>query len=91
MGGMPECNNLRNENTELHARINKVEKDNCILNNRVRQLEDKLLEGNTIFQSVLDLIREPMETMKGKILTAISQTISGDTQEAKMDQAQKTL
>ena len=90
MGGMPECNNLRNENTELHARINKVEKDNCILNNRICQLEDKLLEGNIIFQGVLDSIWEPMETMKEKILTAISHTISGDSQEAKMDQAQKS-
>ena len=87
MGGLPECNNLRNKNTELHSRINNVEKDNCILNNRVCQLEDKLLEGNIIFQGILDSIWEPMETTNEKLLTAISHTISDDTQEVKMDQA----
>ena len=87
--GLQKCNTLLTENKQLHARVEKVEKENKALNNRVRTLEDKLLEANVIFQGVPDSIWEPMETMKEKILTAISHTISGSSVEEKMDQARK--
>ena len=76
---------LQEANTELHARVTKVEKENRSLNNRVCQLEDKLLEGNVVVQGVPDSIWESTETTKEKILAAISHTIGGDTQEEKMD------
>ena len=87
--GLWECNAIRGLNSELNARIVKVENENKLLTNKVRQLEDKLLEGNVIFQGVPDSIWEPSETTKEKILAAITHTISGETFEAKMDQAKR--
>ena len=53
----------------------------------MQSLEDKLLEGNIVFQGVPESLWEASETTKEKILTAISHTISGDSQEDKMQQA----
>ena len=60
-----------------------MEKENRFLNNQVRQLKDKLLGGNIVFQGVPDSITESTETTKEKIQAAISHTIGGDTQEEK--------
>ena len=87
--GLKECQSMQIENTELKLRIEKVEGENKRLSNRLTILEDKLLEGNVIFQGVLETIWESSDTTKEKILTAILHTISGDTAEDHMDQACK--
>ena len=47
--GLKECQELRMMNNNLQHRVNKVEQDNIKLNNKVQQLEDKLMEGNLVF------------------------------------------
>ena len=86
---LTDCKNLCDTNTELHARVAKVENENKSLNTHVCQLEDKLLEGNVIFQGIPDLLWESTDMTKEKVLAAISHTIGGESQEEKMDQAQK--
>ena len=39
---LKECNDLKQQNLELNMRMIKMEKENELLNNQVRQLEDKL-------------------------------------------------
>ena len=87
--GLEERNAVRLENSELRMRIEKVETENRKLNNKVSRLEDKLLEGNVIFQGVPESMWEPASTTKEKVLTALSNTISGDTFENRMDQAKQ--
>ena len=84
---LQDYNTLRTHNSDLTARLTKVELDNKQLNDRLQHLENKLLECNVVFQGVPDSVWEPMETTREKVLTAISYTISGDSQEQKMDQA----
>ena len=86
---MQECATLRSQNTQLHTRITKVENENKLLNVRVQRLEDKLLESHVVLHGVPDTLWEPMETTREKVLTAISHTISGESHEARMDQAKK--
>ena len=62
--GLKECNALRSINTELNARINKVENDKKLLNIRVHQLEDKLLEGNVVFQEYLTPYWNPLSQQR---------------------------
>ena len=80
---MQECATLRSQNTQLHTRITKVESENKLLNVRIQRLEDKLLESHVVFHGVPDTLWEPMETTREKILTAITHTISGESQEAR--------
>ena len=86
-----ECKILREANVDLHARVTKIKKENKTINSHVRQLEDKFLEGNVIFQGIPDSVTESSETTKEKVLAAISHTIGGETQELKKDQARKIL
>ena len=81
-----ECQKIRTKNSELQLRIENVEQENRRLNNKVNLLEDKLLEGNIIFQRIPESLWEPSATTKEKVLTAISHTISGSDQEDKMNQ-----
>ena len=87
--GIKECHTTRAQNLELKQRIDNVEKENLRLNLKVKTLEDKLLEGNIVFQGVPESLWEASEATKEKILTAISHTISGDNQEEKMQQARR--
>ena len=82
-----ECQEIRTKNSEFQLRIEKVEQENKRLNNKVNLLEDKLLEGNIIFQGIPESLWEPSATTKEKVLTAILHTISGSDQEDKMNQA----
>ena len=72
---------------ELNQRITKVENDNRHLTEKVRKLEDKMLEGNVIFQGIPDSTWEPSTTTKEKVLTALAHTISGTSMEDKLEQA----
>ena len=85
--GLRECNSICQINCDLNARVINLEKDNKMLTDKVRKLEDKMLEGNIIFQGIPDAVWEPSETTKEKVLTAISHIISGTSHEDKMDQA----
>ena len=85
--GLKECQSARNQNLELKQRIDSVERENIWLNLKVQTLEDKLLEGNIVFQGVPESLWEASETTKEKILNAISHTISGDNHEDKLQQA----
>ena len=87
--GLKECNAVRLENSELRMRIEKIEIENRKLNNKVSRLEDKLLEGNVIFQGVPESLWEPVSTTKEKVLTALSNTITEDTFENRLDQAKQ--
>ena len=81
-----ECQEIRTKNSELQKRIEKVEQKKKCLNNKFNLLEDKLLEGNIIFQGIPESLWEPSTTTKEKVLTAISHTISSSDQEDKMNQ-----
>ena len=85
--GLKECQLIGLENKELHTRLRKVETDNKNLRTKVQHLEDKLLEGNIIFQGIPETLWEPSSTTKEKVLTAIANTISGENHEDKMNQA----
>ena len=85
--GLKECQLLKIENRELLSRVRKVETDNKNLCAKVQHLEDKLLEGNIIFQGIPESLWEPSSTTKEKVLTAIANTISGNGHEDKMNQA----
>ena len=87
--GLKECQAVRCENTELRLRIEKVETENKRLTTKVTMLEDKMMEGNILFQGVPESIWDPSKTVKENVLTAISHTISGDTIEDRMDQARQ--
>ena len=85
--GLRECQNLRRENEDLHRRVKIVEADNIKLHQRVSQLEDKLLEGNVIITGIPESLWENSSATKEKVLRAISHTISGESDDDKMNQA----
>ena len=85
--GLRECQNLRKENDDLQRRVKAVEADNIKLHHRVSHLEDKLLEGNVIINGIPESLWENSSTTKEKVLRAISNTISGENDEDKMNQA----
>ena len=85
--GLQECQDIKCKNLELQHRIERIEEDNKCLNQKVHQLDDKLLEGNIIFQGIPEQLWEASEVTKEKFLTAVSHTISGTSQEDRMQQA----
>ena len=85
--GLKECQEIKCKNMELQHRIAKIEEDNKRLTSKVHQLEDRLLEGNIIFQGIPEQLWEAYEVTKEKVLTAVSHTISGTSQEDRMQQA----
>ena len=84
---LKECQDIKCKNLELQHRIERIEEDNKRLNQKVHQLEDKLLEGNIIFQGIPEQLWEASEVTKEKVLTAVSHTISGTNQEDQTQQA----
>ena len=62
--GLKECQLFKIENRELLSRVCKVETDNKKLCAKVQHLEDKLLEGNIIFQGIPESLWEPSSTTK---------------------------
>ena len=86
---LKECQEMKSENQELCTRIERVEIENKKLSDKVSHLEDKLLEGNVIFQGIPESMWKPSETTKEKVLSAISHTISGETLESRMNQARQ--
>ena len=85
--GLKECQDIKCKNLELQHRIERIEEDNKCLNQKVHQLKDKLLEGNIIFQGIPEQLWEASEVTKEKVLTAVLHTISGTSQEDRMQQA----
>ena len=85
--GLKECQELRMMNNDLQHRVNKVEQDNIKLNNKVQQLEDKLLEGNLVFQGIPETLWETHNSTKEKIVLAISHIISGEDLDDRLNQA----
>ena len=87
--GIEDCRTLQEANVTLTNQLIKVENDNKHLQDRVRHLEDKLLEGNVILQGIPDALWEPVDSTKEKVLTAIAHTISCTSHKDKMDRACK--
>ena len=87
--GLHECKIVKTKNTELQVRVEKVEEENRKLSHKINELEDKLLEGNIIFQRIPEQLWEPLNTTKKKVLSAISHTISGTDAEDRMAQARQ--
>ena len=85
--GLKECQQIGLENKDLHTQLRKVEMDNKNLKAKVQHLEDKLLEGNIIFQGIPETLWEPSSSTKEKVLSAIANTIGGENYEDKMNQA----
>ena len=84
---LKECQEIKCKNMELQHHIEKIEEDNKRLTSKVHQLEDRLLEGNIIFQGIPEQLWEASEVTKEKVVTAVSHTISGTSQEDQMQQA----
>ena len=59
----------------------------CNFQRKINQLEDRSLERNLIFQVISETLPDDVEARMDKIYNAISNTISRDTQEERLQLA----
>ena len=86
-----DVNELKFEKTRLNNRIQEVEECNNILEDRVRKLEDKLMESNLILHGVKESKWELDSTRNELVIQAISSTVIADNDQKKMEITRKIL
>ena len=69
------------------TRVRKLEKKNTKLGNRLKHLEDKLLENNIVFQGIPESTWESEEVCKEKIIQVISVLLNRNTPAEKLEGA----
>ena len=82
-----ELSLLKSENNVLTSKVRRLEKKNTQLGNRLKHLEDKLLENNIIFQGIPESIWESEEVCKEKIIQVISVLVNSNTPAGKLEGA----
>ena len=78
---------LKRENIKLNNELTHIKSEMCKFQRKVNQLEDRSLERNLIFQGISKTIPDDVEARMEKIYNAISNTISRDTQEERLQLA----
>ena len=80
---------LHAEQEQLNVIIKEVEAKNNKLENRVKKLEDRLMENNLIMHGVREGKWELDSTRNELVIQAIANTVEADTNAAKLDIAKK--
>ena len=74
---------LKIEKMRLNKKIQEVEEKNTLLEDRVRKLEDKLMESNLILHGIKESKWELDSTCNKSVIKAISDTVFAETEEKK--------
>ena len=80
---------LKRENVRLNNELTHIKGEMYNFQMKINQLEDKSLERNLIFQGISETIPDDVEARVDKIYNVISNTISRDTQEERLQLARE--
>ena len=75
---------LKRENIKLNNELTHIKSEMCNFQRKINQLEDRSLEWNLIFQGICETIPDDVDARMEKIYNAVSDTISRDTQEERL-------
>ena len=80
---------LKYENSKLNNELNQIKTEMGYFQRKINQLEDRLLERNLIFQGISESIPDDEEARTEKIYRAISDTMSRETPEERLQLARE--
>ena len=80
---------MKTHQTKLERKINKVEKENENLNQKITNLEDKMLEHNIVISGLSEDKWEDREPRCDKINMKLASVITGSSIEEKLEKAKK--
>ena len=84
-----EVRNLHVKRERLNLKIKEVEEKNCKLEDRVKKLEDKLMESNLIIHRIKESSWELDSTRNELVVQAIASTVHADNDSSKLEIARK--
>ena len=80
---------LKYENSKLNNELNQIKTEMGYFQRKINQLEDRSLERNLIFQGINESLPDDEEARTEKIYQAISDTISRETPEERLQLARE--
>ena len=80
---------LKYENSKLNNELNQIKTEMGYFQRKINQLEDRSLERNLIFQGISESLPDDEEAWTEKIYRAISDTISRETPEERLQLARE--
>ena len=80
---------LKYENSKLNNELNQIKTEMGYFQRKINQLEDRSLERNLIFQGISESLPDDEEARTEKIYQAISDTISRETPEERLQLARE--
>ena len=80
---------LKYENSKLNNELNQIKTEMGYFQRKINQLEDRSLERNLIFQGISESLPDDEEARTEKIYRAISDTISRETPEERLQLARE--
>ena len=80
---------LKYENSKLNNELNQIKTEMGYFQRKINQLEDRSLEKNLIFQGISESIPDDEEAQTEKIYRTISDTISRETPEERLQLARE--
>ena len=80
---------LKYENSKLNNELNQIKTEMVYFQRKINQLEDRSLERNLIFQGISESLPDDEEARTEKIYQAISDTISRETPEERLQLARE--
>ena len=84
-----DVKNLHIEKERLNSKIKEVEEKNCKLEDRVKKLEDKLMESNLILHGIKESSWELDSTRNELVVNAIASTVHAENDSSKLEIARK--
>ena len=84
-----DVRNLHVKKERLNIKFKEVKEKNCKLENRVKKLEDKLMESNLIIHGIKESSWELDSTRNELVVQAIASTVHADNDSSKLIIARK--
>ena len=85
--GIQECAKVKLKNEKLNKHVTQVECKNRRLTEKIRTMEDKMMEACIVLTGIPEDTWETEGTTREKVITAISHTITGTNHEDRVQQA----
>ena len=82
-----ECAKVKEENELLNKCVSQVELENKRLTEKIRNIEDKMLESSVVLTGLPEAAWETEEATREKVISAIAHTITGTNHEDRVQQA----
>ena len=90
-GSIEQWQQLKDENDKLNTKVHQLELRKCKLQQKLNQIEDKLVDNNLLFFGITEVEGESEQDRYAVVLEVISSTFIGQTHDVRMQQARNVM